>query len=84
MHSYIAADSQLMSATVSSRHALNGFCLCRKEQAGPEYAPIPPSPHPTYDLDAVRLAKLCHFSITSSQHSAAALEPDFIVFFRRS
>ena len=41
------------------RHLCDEYYQCRNGQSGPDYAPIPPPPHPTYDLDAVRLPKLC-------------------------
>ena len=36
------------------QHLCNQYYQCRNGQSGPDYAPIPPPPHPTYDLDVVR------------------------------
>ena len=48
------------------RDLCNAYYQCRNGQSGPDYAPIPPPPHPTYDLDAVRPSRLCPIYITSS------------------
>ena len=49
---------------VSLDSGISEYWQCRDGSSKPEYAPTPPPPHPTFDLDAVRL----HLPLLYVQH----------------
>lgn len=49
---------------VSLDSGITEYWQCRDGSSKPEYAPIPPPTHPTFDLDAVRL----HLPLFCVQH----------------